>query len=137
MTLDLLEQVLPACGDVVLNRVEFASLLQYIVTAWVATHSQLLPAAVELLKTEETALETLLPLLRVLRTLCGSFFTVLPGVESVLGGDHQLREEAGQEETGRGGGRGGGGVRAGAGAGARAGGVLHDALHGGGRGRGV
>ena len=84
VTLDLLEQVLPACGDVVLNRVEFASLLQYIVTAWVATHSQLLPAAVELLKTEETALETLLPLLRVLRTLCGSFFTVLPGVESVL-----------------------------------------------------
>ena len=71
VTLDLLEQVLPACGDVVLSRVEFASLLQYIVTAWVATHLQLLPAAVELLKTEETALETLLPLLRVLRTLCG------------------------------------------------------------------
>lgn len=83
-TLDLLEQILPACADVVLNRIEFSSLLQFIVSVCLISHTQLIPAAVEQLKSDDISLDALLSLLRVLRILCSSYFTVLPAVESVL-----------------------------------------------------
>ena len=82
LCLEMLAALLPACDDVLQNRIEFSSLLQYIVSSC-PRHDQFFPAGLRLLKSEQDE-ATYLLLLQVLLRLCSHHLTVLPAVGSLL-----------------------------------------------------
>lgn len=80
LCIEILLQVIPSCETILMNRVEYSSLLQYLVLFLGLDDEQLIPAFVNTLKEETTQLE----FYQLMVMVCKKFYTLLPSIDSIL-----------------------------------------------------